>query len=96
MYENLNLTTLVVRDKLGHGMYLIVLHLFWWIKGIPVAWMLASSGTQYFLKLHRLRCPLVIPRYMISDFDCAQLKNMSQIILQRQQRTIILPLPTNL
>jgi hypothetical protein len=28
MYENLNLTTLVVRDKLGHGMYLIVLHLF--------------------------------------------------------------------
>jgi hypothetical protein len=63
MYEHLNLTTLLVRDK--------------WKHGIPVAWMLASSGSQatiaYFLRLNRLRSPLVIPRRIMSDFDWAQI-----------------------
>jgi hypothetical protein len=39
--------------------------------------MLASSGTQatisYFLRLNRLRSPLIKPRYIISDFDWAQI-----------------------
>jgi hypothetical protein len=63
MYENLNLTTLVVRDK--------------WKHGIPVAWMLASSGTEstihYFLKLNQARSPAIIPRYIMTDFDWAEI-----------------------
>jgi hypothetical protein len=46
-------------------------------SGIPVAFMLASSGTQatigYFLRLHRNRNPCTIPRNIISDFDWAQI-----------------------
>ncbi|KAF7372258.1 SWIM-type domain-containing protein [Mycena venus] len=63
MYENLNLTTLVVRDKWGYG--------------VPVSWMLASNGTEetitYFLKVNRLRSPSTIPRRIISDFDWGQI-----------------------
>ncbi|KAF7372423.1 SWIM-type domain-containing protein [Mycena venus] len=63
MYENLNLTTLVVRDKWGHG--------------VPVSWMLASNGTEetitYFLKVNRLQSPTTIPRRIMSDFDRAQI-----------------------
>ncbi|KAJ7754950.1 hypothetical protein DFH07DRAFT_773516 [Mycena maculata] len=59
MYENLTLTTLLVRDR--------------WAHGIPIAWMLASSGTQetirYFLKLHCTCNSLTIPARIISDFD---------------------------
>jgi hypothetical protein len=39
--------------------------------------MLSSSGTQatitFFLKLNRLRSPTIIPRYIMSDFDWAQI-----------------------
>ena len=46
-------------------------------SGIPVAWMLASSGSEatitYFLKLHRLQSPLTISRKIMSDFDWAQI-----------------------
>ncbi|KAJ7238362.1 hypothetical protein C8J57DRAFT_1528679 [Mycena rebaudengoi] len=63
MYENLNLTTLLVRNKRGHG--------------IPISWMLSSSGTQqtieYFLRLHRAQNPLTIPRNIMSDFDWPQI-----------------------
>ncbi|KAF7371682.1 hypothetical protein MVEN_00024400 [Mycena venus] len=63
IYEKLLLTTLVVRDKHGHG--------------VPVAWMLASSATQatiyYFLKVHRAHNPSTIPRNIMSDFDRGQI-----------------------
>jgi hypothetical protein len=80
MYNNLNLTTLVVRDKWAHGLCsrrllsdaFLIVH-----SGIPVAFMLASSGKQttigYFLRLHRARNPLTIPRRFISDFDWPQI-----------------------
>ncbi|KAJ7636454.1 hypothetical protein FB45DRAFT_742753 [Roridomyces roridus] len=46
-------------------------------KGIPVAWMLASSGTadtiHYFLSLVKLRSPTIIPRHIMTDFDKAQI-----------------------
>jgi hypothetical protein len=75
MYENLQLTTLVVRDR--------------WTHGIPVAWKLASKGCQqtiqYFLKLARAQSPLIVPRYMMTDFDNAQINacraNYSSFIL---------------
>jgi hypothetical protein len=63
MYENLQLTTLVVRDNYAHG--------------IPVAWMLASNGCQetilYFLKLNSTRSPQVDQNYIMTDFDWAQI-----------------------
>jgi hypothetical protein len=63
MYENLQLTTLVVRDNYAHG--------------IPIAWMLASNGRQetilYFLKLNSMRSPQVDPNYIMMDFDWAQI-----------------------
>jgi hypothetical protein len=63
MYENLQLTTLVVRDNYAHG--------------IPVAWMLASNGCQetilYFLKLNSARSPQVNPNYIMTDFDWVQI-----------------------
>ncbi|KAF7371998.1 SWIM-type domain-containing protein [Mycena venus] len=63
MYENLNLTTLVVRDKWGHG--------------VPVSWMLASNGPKetitYFLKANQLQSPATIPRRIISDLNWAQI-----------------------
>jgi hypothetical protein len=63
MYENMQLTTLVVRDNHAHG--------------IPIAWMLASNGRHetilYFLHLNHLRSPGVNPRYIMSDFDWAQI-----------------------
>lgn len=53
--------------------------------GIPVAWMLASSGSQttiqYFLKLNRVQSPLTIPRYIISDFDWPQINACSAAYL---------------
>jgi hypothetical protein len=81
MYENLNLTTLVVRDRWKHGTrFSLCKHLATdgtHLTGIPIAWMLASNGTQatiyYFLKLHHLRNPLTIPRNIISDFDWGQI-----------------------
>ena len=63
VYENLNLMTLIVRDHWGHG--------------IPVAWMLASSGTEetivYFLKLVSLRSPSLSVSLITSDWDFAQI-----------------------
>ncbi|KAJ7832372.1 hypothetical protein B0H13DRAFT_1654230 [Mycena leptocephala] len=51
--------------------------------------MLASSGSQstiaYFLRLNRLRSPLVIPRRIMSDFDWAQINACVE-----QYRTFIL------
>ena len=67
MYENLILTTLLVRDEWGHG--------------FPVAWLLASSGTRctlyYFLYLVRKRNPLVILRRIMTDRDLAQINACS-------------------
>jgi hypothetical protein len=75
MYHNLNLTTLLVRDR--------------WKHGIPVSWMLSSSGSQatisYFLCLNHLRSPLIIPRRIMSDFDWAQINTCSE-----QYRSFIL------
>jgi hypothetical protein len=63
MYENLQLTMLVVRDR--------------WTHGIPVTWMLASKGCQqtiqYFLKLARTQSPLIVPRCIMTDFDNTQI-----------------------
>jgi hypothetical protein len=63
MYKHLNLTTLVVHDS--------------WAHGIPVGWMLASNGCQetihYFVRLVQNQSPLVIPRYIMTDFDHAQI-----------------------
>jgi hypothetical protein len=45
--------------------------------GIPIAWMLASNSRQetilYFLRLNHLRSPGIDPRYIMSDFDWAQI-----------------------
>ena len=79
MYENLNLTTLVVRDKWKHGKNRnIVRHILANPgTGIPVAWMLASNGCQetiyFFLKLNRVQNPSTIPRRIMSDFDWPQI-----------------------
>ncbi|KAJ7282530.1 hypothetical protein C8J57DRAFT_1554562 [Mycena rebaudengoi] len=77
MYENLNLTTLLVRNKRGHG--------------IPISWMLSSSGTQqtieYFLRLHRAQNPLTIPRNIMSDFDWPQIHACS-VLASRSKRQI--------
>lgn len=47
------------------------------LLGIPVAWMLASSGTEetigYFLRLVRERNPTVIAKRIMSDRDLAQI-----------------------
>jgi hypothetical protein len=63
MYENLQLTTLVMRDNYAHR--------------IPIAWMLTSNGRQetilYFLKLNSTRSPQVDPNYIMTDFDWAQI-----------------------
>lgn len=63
VYENMILTTLLVHDKWGHG--------------IPVAWMLSSSGTEdtiyYFLWLVRIWNPGIDPWNIMSDRDWAQL-----------------------
>jgi len=69
MYENMVLTTIIVRDNWGHG--------------IPAAWMLASSGTQetisFFLSLVRGQNPSVIPWRIMSDRDLAQI-NACQLV----------------
>jgi len=63
MYEKLIMTTLLVRDEWGHG--------------FPVAWLLASSGTQntlyYFLYLVRKRNPTVVIGRIMTDRDLAQI-----------------------
>jgi hypothetical protein len=68
-YANTILTTLVVHDKWGHG--------------VPVAWMLANSGTQatlsYFLSLVRQRSPTIISRFFMSDRDHAQINAICRI-----------------
>jgi hypothetical protein len=69
MYEKLILTTLLVRDEWGHG--------------FPVAWLLASSGTQvtlrvhYFLYLVRKRNPMVILGRIMTDRYLAQINPCS-------------------
>jgi hypothetical protein len=81
MYENTQLTTLVVRDNYAHGKPRLVPHCSSYIltekTGIPIAWMLASNGRQetiqYFLRLNHERSPDVLPRYFMSDFDKAQI-----------------------
>lgn len=79
MYENLNLTTLVVRDRWKHGMSLLApsCTTLYSLAGIPVAWMLATSGSQatitYFLKVHRARSPATIPCKIMSDFCWPQI-----------------------
>lgn len=69
VYRNLNLTTLMVRDDWGHG--------------IPVAWMLASKGTEetitYFLQLIFVRNPSVHPRNVMSDRDHAQINSCVKV-----------------
>jgi hypothetical protein len=79
MYENLNLTTLLVRNKRGHGASFPFCHCppDDTLPGIPISWMLASNGTQrtieYFLRVHHTQNPLTIPHYIMSDFDRAQI-----------------------
>jgi len=69
VYKNLNLTTIVVRDDWGHG--------------IPIAWMLSSSGTEvtitYFIRLILDRNPSVCPRNVMSDRDHAQINSCMKI-----------------
>jgi MULE transposase domain. len=85
MYENLTLTTLLVRDKWGHGIvpdsdaHHVLTRKY---PGIPVAWMLASNGTQetltYFLKLICQANPGVTPHWIMTDRDIAQINACRQ------------------
>ncbi|GJE88758.1 MULE and SWIM domain-containing protein [Phanerochaete sordida] len=62
-YKNINLYTILVRDRYGHG--------------IPVAWMLASSGTQetldFYLRTFRQANPGISPKWLMTDCDQAQI-----------------------
>jgi hypothetical protein len=61
------LFTFIIRDTFGHSM--------------PIAWMIASSGTgntiDYFLKHVRLRSPSIHPSRFMSDHDRAQMSKIT-------------------
>ena len=53
------------------------------LTGVPVAWMLASSGTeatiQFFLNFVKARSPDVVPAIIMSDRDKAQMNAVNTI-----------------
>ncbi|KAF5333556.1 hypothetical protein D9611_002587 [Ephemerocybe angulata] len=67
-YEGMNLFTLLVRDRWGHGM--------------PCAWMLSSNATEetisFFMSTMRTRFPDVAPEYVMSDKDHGQINAVRQ------------------
>ncbi|KAJ7488704.1 hypothetical protein B0H11DRAFT_1720367 [Mycena galericulata] len=56
---------------------------FKWGHGIPIAWMLASNGSQvtitFFLRANKSRSPLTISRHIISDFCWPQINACIEI-----------------
>lgn len=68
-YEGMNLFTLLVRDRWGHG--------------VPAAWMISSNGTgdtiSHFLRFIRTGSPTVIPEYFMSDKDRAEINAMELV-----------------
>lgn len=56
--------------------------------GVPVAWMMASSGTQvtiqFFLNFVKDRSPEIIPRITMSDCDQAQLNAVKAVYPETQ------------
>lgn len=79
-YQNLNLYTILGRDKQGKGKLRIVtlkdvlIHI---ISGVPLAWCLASEGTEnmhrFFLKTFQEANPNVSPKFFMSDKDRPQM-----------------------
>jgi hypothetical protein len=53
------------------------------LTGVPVAWMLASSGTeatiQFFLNFVKARSPGVVPAIIMSDRDKAQMNAVNTV-----------------
>jgi hypothetical protein len=90
MYENMTLFTLIVRNKWGHGAFLLTSdkldskysYDMQSRIGIPIAWMIASNGTAetigYFISLLREHSPLIIPHWLMTDRDLAQINALKR------------------
>ena len=78
-YTGAQLYTLLVRDMWGHG---VLCGTILWVNyslhtGVPVVWMLSSSGTQatiaFFLNFVKARSPEIRPAIIMTDCDKAQM-----------------------
>jgi hypothetical protein len=90
-YFGLQLFTLLVRDHWGHGARTLLscqANINFRLTGVPVAWMLSSSGTQatiqYFLKLIKGWSPTIYPSIVMTDCDRAQI-NAIQAVYPRSR-----------
>ena len=89
-YAGVQLFTLIVRDLWGHGTLCGVYPFMdaYRSAGVPVAWMMASSGTQatiqFFLNFVKDRSPEIVPRITMSDRDQAQLNAVKAVYPETQ------------
>ena len=89
-YAGVQLFTLIVRDLWGHGMLCGVYPFMdtYRSTGVPVTWMMSSSGTQaaiqFFLNFVKDHNPEIEPCIVMSDHDQAQLNAVKAVYLGTQ------------
>ena len=89
-YQDLLLFTIIARDRWGRGTVIMIFScLVWGAKnttGVPVAWMLTSSGTtaliKFFLTWVRDASPDVRPGVIMTDRDQAQIAALEAVYPQ--------------